>query len=105
MRNLSGTYVHRGEAARRRRRAKRVALVLGFMGAAWWVIASRQTATASAEPAFASAPSGFFSNSAARKLRQQLETTKGELTLVPGQYDRAQKVMRYSTRCAVPAGV
>jgi len=82
-----------------------VTLVLGFIGAAWWVIASRETPSASAEPAFANTPSGFFSNSAARKLRQQLETTQGELTLVQGQYDRAQKVMHYSTRFNIPAGV
>jgi len=82
-----------------------VLLVIGFMGAAWWVIASRETPAASAEPAFANTPSSFFSSSATRKLRQQLETTKGELTLVQGQYDRAQKVMRYSNRFDIPAGV
>jgi transglycosylase-like protein with SLT domain len=104
MQNLRGSYVHRGDAVRRRRRAKRVLLVVGFMGTAWWVIASRETATASAA-VFANEPSGFFSNSTARKLREQLETTKGQLTLVQGQYDRAQKIMHYSTRFDVPAGV
>lgn len=78
---------------------------MGFLAAAWWVIASRHTPTASAEPAFANAPSGFFSSSATRKLRNELETTKGELTLVQAQYDRAQKVIKYSTRFDVPAGL
>jgi soluble lytic murein transglycosylase-like protein len=78
---------------------------MGFVAAGWWVIASRQTPTASAEPAFANEAGGFFSSSATRKLREQLETTKGELTLVRGQYDRAQKVIHYSSRYNVPAGL
>jgi soluble lytic murein transglycosylase-like protein len=78
---------------------------MGFVAAGWWVIASRQTPTASAEPAFANESGGFFSSSATRKLRQQLETTRGELTLVQAQYDRAQKVIHYSSRYNVPAGL
>lgn len=78
---------------------------MGFIAAGWWVIASRHTPAANAEPAFANESGGFFSSSATRKLRDQLETTRGQLTLVQAQYDRAEKVIRYSSRFDVPAGM
>ena len=44
MKNLRGTYVHRGDAYRRRNRLKRMALALSFFGATAFVVANRKPA-------------------------------------------------------------
>ena len=48
MRNLRGTYVHRGDAARRRRRIKQALFAAGSIAVTTVIIASRKTTTANA---------------------------------------------------------
>jgi len=104
MRNLRGTYVHRGDAARRRRRIKQVLFVAGSIAMTTVVIATRKTATANAEPATGSrAP--LFSLGEDRKLRDELQSARGELSLVRAQFERADKIMQYSTKYAITAGM
>ena len=81
MRNLRGTYVHRGDAARKRRRVQHVAFAAGSVLAIIVVIGSRKTTTANAAPAVTGSRSIFQIGGKTRKLRDELETTKGELTL------------------------
>jgi soluble lytic murein transglycosylase-like protein len=71
------------------------------------VLESRKTATANAEPAVTGVEErgALFSLGGTRKLRQELESTNGELSLVKAQYERAVKVMQYSTRYGVTAGM
>lgn len=103
MRNLRGTYVHRGDAARRRRRIQRVLLAVSIVVLAAFVVENRRTPAANAESA---RPAAFFSiGSQSRKLWQDLETTRGELSLLKAQYDRADRIIAFSTRYAVPAGL
>ena len=45
----------------------------------------------------------FFSFGYARDLRNQLESTKGELSLVRAQFERADKIIQFSTTYAVTA--
>jgi soluble lytic murein transglycosylase-like protein len=104
MRNLRGTYVHRGDAARRRRRIKQGLVAAGSIAATVIVIASRRTATANAEPAVTESRS-FFSIGDDRKLRHELEATQGELTLVRAQFERADRIIQFSTRYSVTAGM
>src|SRR5690348_5179485 len=103
MKNLRGTYVHRGDAYRRRRRLQRSALALSFFGAAAFVIGNRKPA---APTAFA-APvnnSGFHINVATNKsLTFALDSTRGELELVRAQLERATTVINYSTKYAINA--
>ena len=47
----------------------------------------------------------MFSLGDARKLRAELETTKGELTLARAQYERADRIMRYSNQYGITAGM
>jgi soluble lytic murein transglycosylase-like protein len=104
MRNLRGTYVHRGDAARRRRRIKQVLFATGSIAVTTMVIASRKTTTANAEPATGSrAP--LFSLGENRKLRDELQSARGELSLVRAQFERADKIMQYSTKYRIPAGL
>jgi soluble lytic murein transglycosylase-like protein len=106
MRKLRGTYVHRGDAGRRRRRLKQALFATGFTAATWVVIAHRQPASANAEPAMTEPSTSIFSiGKEARKLRQDLETTRGELTLVRAQFDRANRIMQFSTRYSIGAGL
>jgi soluble lytic murein transglycosylase-like protein len=104
MRNLRGTYVHRGDAARRRRRIKQTLFVAGSIAMTTAVIATRRTTTANAEPATGRrAP--LFSLGENRKLRDELQSARGELSLVRAQFERADKIMQYSTKYAIPAGM
>jgi soluble lytic murein transglycosylase-like protein len=104
MRNLRGTYVHRGDAARRRRRIKQFLFATASIATTTLVIASRRTATANAEPATGGrAP--LFSLGENRKLRDELQSAKGELSLVRAQFERADKILQYSTKYAIPAGM
>ena len=103
MRNLRGTYVHRGDAARRRRRIKQALFAAGSIAMTTVVIASRKTATANAEPATGHR-AAIFSLGENRKLRDELQSARGELSLVRAQFERADKILQYSTKYAIPAG-
>lgn len=103
MRNLNGSYVHRGDAIRRHRRIRH----LGFLAASTLVtviaLAVRKTTPASAETVATENGSSFFSMSPSKKLREELESTKGELSLLRAQFERADKVIHYSTKYAITA--
>lgn len=107
MRNLSGTYVHRGDVARRTRRVRQTLLVFGFFCATGVVAASRKPGTANAEPApkVEKSSSFFVSPSEARRIRNDLATAKGQLDLVQGQLERANVIINYSARYEIGAGL
>ncbi len=105
MRNLRGTYVHRGDAARRRRRMQQMLFGAGSIVVTMIVIASRRTGTANAEPAVTGDRASFFALGETRKLRDELESAKGELTLTRAQYERASKIIQYSNKYGVTAGM
>jgi transglycosylase-like protein with SLT domain len=105
MRNLRGTYVHRGDAARRRKRFKRVLLLAASAASLAVVGGIRMLGTASAEVA-PRAPSSFGLNLGSRReLKEELETTQGELSLVRAQFQRADRIIHYSTRYEIPANM
>ena len=107
MRKLRSTYVHRGDAIRRRNRAKRLVAWVTVAGAALFVIANRQPSTPIAEAAAETAGSAnsfrfglMWEN---RRLRQEVENAAGETALLRAQIDRASKVMEYSATYGIPA--
>jgi hypothetical protein len=104
MRNLRGTYVHRGDAVRRRRRIQQSFVAAGSVAMTVIILASRKTTPANAEPAVTGSRS-LFSIGDSRKLRSELETTRGELSLVRAQFERADKVIQFSTRFRITAGM
>src|SRR6187431_395970 len=105
MKNLRGTYVHRGDAYRRRNRLKRTALALSFFGATAFVVGNRKPAARSAEAAPVQ-KSGFRINVATdRSLAFALDSARGELDLVRAQLERAQKVISYSSRYNIAASL
>ena len=98
MRNLHGTYVRRGDTARRRTRVKRVALFLSFCGAlgmAWDARTGPQEA--SAEPNY------FARGDQLQKMRLELDAARGERDLAHMQLERWNRIYNYSTRYQIPA--
>jgi soluble lytic murein transglycosylase-like protein len=105
MKNLRGTYVHRGDAYRRRNRLKRTALALSFFGASAFVVANRKPVPKSAEAAPVQ-KSGFRIDVATdRSLAFALDSARGELELVHAQLERAQKIINYSSRYNIGASL
>lgn len=108
MRNLRGTYVHRGDAVRRRQRVKRTLVGGALVGVVTLVLLHRKPATANAEVAALDGSGSHFAflgGGDSPDLRQQLETAKGELDLVRAQYERADKIIHFSSRFGIPANM
>jgi soluble lytic murein transglycosylase-like protein len=106
MRNLNGTYVHRGDALRRMRRIRQALVAAGSTAVMVVFLAARKTTPASAETVVAESGSSFFSvGPSSKELRQELESTKGELTIMKAQFERADKIIQYSTKYAITAGM
>lgn len=105
MRNLRGTYVHRGDAIRRRRRVRRLAFLATSVVVTAGVITAHHASSANAEPTLVATKASVFSIGDSRALRSELATAQGELTLVKAQIERADKVIQYSTEYSIPAGL
>lgn len=106
MKKLRSTYVHRGDALRRRARIRKVLALVGISGAALLVIANRRPSPATAEAAPVSAGSSSFSFSLFgenRRLRRELENITGETALLKAQIDRANRIIDFSTRYDITA--
>lgn len=106
MNKLRGTYVHRGDAIRRRARIRNALALAGIIGAALLVIANRRPSPATAEAASISSSSSGFSFSIIgenRRLRQELENVTGETALLKAQIERANKVIEFSGRYGITA--
>jgi soluble lytic murein transglycosylase-like protein len=99
MRNLRGTYVHRGDVIRRTRRVKQALLAIGLCVATGVIAASREPATVNAAPAPKVEKGSFFiSPSEARKLQNDLATARGELDMVKAQFERANGIIAFANR-------
>ncbi|MGH7637786.1 MAG: lytic transglycosylase domain-containing protein [Gemmatimonadaceae bacterium] len=105
MKRPRSTYVHRGDAVRRRNRIRKLLALVGIASAALLVIANRRPSTPTAEAASLSDASssfsfGIFGN---RGLRKKLENTAGEATLLRAQLARANRVIAFSSEYDIPA--
>lgn len=105
MKRPRSTYVHRGDAVRRRNRIRSLLALVGIASAALLVIANRRPSTPTAEAASISeAPSSFsFGVWGSRRLRQELDDVTGEATLLRAQLERANRIIQFSSRYDVPA--
>src|SRR5215204_2866284 len=103
MKNLRGTYVHRGDAYRRRRRLNRTVLALSFLGATAFVLGNRRPAAPAAEAAPVSGSPFRINVATDRSLSFALDSARGELELVRAQLERAQKIINYSSRFRIGA--
>jgi soluble lytic murein transglycosylase-like protein len=104
MHNLRGTYVHRGDTARRKRMVRGWLLAAGCVAAGFVAWANRKPLPAIAAPAEADIGSSFFARQAdIRKIRNELASTRGELDLLQTQFDRARQIIQFSGRFGIPA--
>ena len=89
---------------RRRKRFRRNLFLAGSVVLSLGAITVHRAATANAEPAVTESRA-MFSLGDSRKLRSELASTQGELSLLRAQIERADKVIQYSTQYAIPAGL
>ena len=105
MRNLRGTYVHRGDVARRRKRLKRMLSATAAAAVVAIILATRHPGTANAEVAGRSSGFSLGFGRSTSELRQSLDSTSGEMDLLRARYERAERIINYSTRFAIPANM
>ncbi len=99
MRNLRGTYVHRGDGERRLRRLKHALLMVATFAAATLLAESPEP-----QLAMASTPGFSFSlGDDSRRLKTDLMNAKGELDLANAQLDRMHRLFSYSSRYGIGA--
>jgi len=100
------TYVHRGDAMRRRNRIRSLLAFVGIAGAALLVIANRPPSPSTLEAAAISGGESSFSFSRLgenRRLRQELENSMGNATILRAQIDRANRIIEFSGRYDIAA--
>jgi len=104
MKNLRGTYVHRGDVQRRRTRVRQTVLAVSFFSASAFLLGNRKPVSTDAIAAPVPARSSFRLNlSTDRSLASQLDSARGELDLAHMQLDRANKIIGYSTQYGIRA--
>jgi soluble lytic murein transglycosylase-like protein len=108
MKNLRGTYVHRGDAQRRQTRVRQTVLAVSFFSASAFLLGNRKPvsrdAIAAPAPRSGSTASSFRINlSTDRSLASQLDSARGELDLARMQLDRANRIIGYSTQYRIRA--
>jgi soluble lytic murein transglycosylase-like protein len=103
MKNLRGTYVHRGDVQRRRTRVRQWVLAVSFFSACAFLLGNRKPVQQDAIAAPAPAPKSFHLGLGGRSLAAQLDSTQGELDLMRTQLDRANKIIGYSTQYRIRA--
>lgn len=106
MRKLHGTYVHRGDAARRRARVRKWVYSVGFIAASVAAYEYRATGPQSAQaaqPEEAGRQAWVLLGDG--DLQRELATVRGELDVLRAQHERATKVIHYSTRYGISADI
>ena len=99
MKNLRGTYVHRGDRERRRSRNQRLLLLAGMTVAMVTLYRTREPREAIAE----TAPELLTFGDESERLQSELDAARGELDLTKVQLHRLQAVYDYSKRYHIPA--
>ena len=99
MRNLRGTYVHRGDRDRRHRKVRSGLLLTAFAASVCYVVRDSGPAEAKAEaPRFP-----VVIGSEAVRLRAEIDAARSELDLANAQLDRWHKVVGFSSTYRIGA--
>jgi soluble lytic murein transglycosylase-like protein len=107
MKTPRSTYVPRGEALKRRRRLRLLAIFTSITGAALLVIANRRPSEATAESAAVTdrATFSFGLLGENRRLKKELENALGESALLRAQIERSQRIIDFSSRYGITANL
>ena len=105
MRSYRGSYVHRGDTERRRRRITRLALAAGFAVSIAALVGTRETREAHAiDPATATVP--FYQlRGETRRLQDELDEVRGNLDLANAELANARRVIHYSSQYRISAAL
>ena len=90
MKDLRGTYVHRGDAERRRRKVRTVLLMAGLVAAADLFIRNWQPSVASAEDLEAQTPAGMVA--------AEGRVVRSEMRVAGAQIERLNRILNYARR-------
>lgn len=107
MKTPRSTYVPRGEALKKRRRWRRLAIFTSITGAALLVIANRPPSEATAESAAVAGGSTFSFGLLGEnhRLRKELENALGESALLRAQIERSNRIIDFSSRYGITANL
>src|SRR3982751_6777301 len=109
MKNLRGTYVHRGDAHRRRTRIRQTVLAVSFFSATGFLLGNRKPVSPDTIAAPVPAPSSsgsssfHFSLTTDRSLASQLDSARGDIDSAGMKLDRGNKIIGYSTQYRIRA--
>ena len=99
MKDLSKSYVHRGNAERRKRRARGAIMLFGVLAASTLAVRNWEPSRAEATPL------GPFLTERAEveALQHQIERARGELGVASAQLERWNRIFRYSEKYSIAA--
>lgn len=98
---MRGTYVHRGDVERRKRRIRAALLAVSLVAAGTLAARSWEPAPANAAPATLEARK----QAEVRRLRAEVEAARGELALASAQLKRWHQIFSYARRFHIDAGL
>lgn len=94
MQDLSGSYLHHGNAARRRRRVRGVIMILGVLTTGALASRNWNPSEAAATP---------LDRAELLRLNGQIERARGDLRIASAQLERWNRVFHFSHRYRIPA--
>ena len=99
MKDLSNTYVHRGDAARRKRRIQGVFMLAGVLAAGTMAARNWEPTEATATPLRHT----LAERAEVQRLQSQIEKARGDLRLASVQLERWNRIFHYSKKFKIPA--
>jgi len=99
MKDLSKTYVHRGDAERRKRRARGAVMLAGVLLAGTLAARNWEPSEATASPLRRT----LAERAEVQRLQNQIEEARGDLRLASAQLERWNRIFHYSHKYRIPA--
>lgn len=99
MKDLSKSYVHRGDAERRRRRVRGAIMLAGVITAGTMAARNWEPAEATATPLERT----LAERAEVQRLQEQIEEARGDLRLATAQLERWNRIFHYSHKFKIPA--
>lgn len=99
MKDLSKSYVHRGDTERRKRRVQGVIMLAGVLTAGTTAARNWEPAVAAATPVASAAAE----QREIRRLQGQIERARGDLRLASAQLERWNRIFHFSHKYRIPA--
>ena len=99
MKDLSKSYVHRGDAERRKRRIRGAIMLAGVVTAGSMAARNWEPTVATASPLRRT----LADRAEVQRLRGQIERARGDLRLASTQLERWNRIFGYSHKYRIPA--